>query len=217
MRAWASPAASSLRVSSGMPCRAAIGDTSCCRFRVACLGFLNDRWGNKQGKACPLCVPPLLGNLLVGRGDEVTAWPCGEIADDSRFEVDFWFHGWTLSNLGLGVKIVPHARWAERQASGAGNSRSEARAEAVSRRLQAIVRRVLMLQSTAVHLGKTVRDTSIDEYEQQIKELQMYISSFAVKSANMFRRGCVLLRYVCKDSVTLLRIYPNLLLLRWQR
>jgi hypothetical protein len=49
----------------------------------------------------------------MGRGNEVTAGPCREIADDCCFEVDFWFHEWTLSNLGLGVKIVLHARWAE--------------------------------------------------------------------------------------------------------
>jgi hypothetical protein len=79
------------------------------------LSFLHDRGGHKQVKACPLCVPPLLSNLLVSRGDEVTTWPCREITDDRCFKVDFWFHGWTLSNLGLGVKIVPHARWAERQ------------------------------------------------------------------------------------------------------
>ncbi len=92
------------------------GDTSGCHFRVACLGFLHDRRGNKQVKARPLCVPLLLGNLLVSRGDEVTSWPCGEIGDDSRFEVDFGFHRWTLSNPGLGVKVLPHARWAERWA-----------------------------------------------------------------------------------------------------
>ena len=92
------------------------GETSCCRLWVASLGFLHDGRGNKQVKACPLCVPPLLGNLLVCRSDEVTTWPCGEITDDGCFKVDFWLHGWTLYNLGLGVKILPHARWAERQA-----------------------------------------------------------------------------------------------------
>ena len=52
-----------------------------------------------------------LGNLLVCRRDEVTTWPCGKIADGRRFEVGFGFHRWTLSNLGLGVKIIPHAEW----------------------------------------------------------------------------------------------------------
>ena len=111
MKAWASPAASSLRVSSGMPCRAAI------RRAAASGSPAWDRRGNKQVETCPLCLPPLRGNLLVGRGDQVTIWPCGEIADDSCFEVDFGVHGWTLYNLGLGVKVFPHARWAERLAA----------------------------------------------------------------------------------------------------
>src|SRR5215470_495686 len=87
------------------------GETSCCRLGVACLGFLHNWRGHKQIKAGPLCVPPLLSNVLMGRGDEVTTRPCREIADDRCFKVDFWFHGWTLANLGLGVKIVPHAEW----------------------------------------------------------------------------------------------------------
>ena len=77
---------------------------------VASLGFLHDGRGHKQVKACPLCVPPLLGNLLVCRRDEVTTWPRGEITDNGGFEVDFWLHGWTLYNLRLGVKALPHAR-----------------------------------------------------------------------------------------------------------
>ena len=84
------------------------GETSCGRVRIASLGFLHDGWGSKQVKACALCVPPLLGNLLVCRGDEVTTGPCSEITDNGGFKVDFWLHGWTLSNLGLGVKIFPY-------------------------------------------------------------------------------------------------------------
>jgi hypothetical protein len=49
--------------------------------------------------------------MLMGRGDKITAWPGGEIADNRCFEVDLWFHKWTLSNLRLGVKIVPHVEW----------------------------------------------------------------------------------------------------------
>src|SRR6266852_1333514 len=96
------------------------GDTACCRFRITGLCLLDDRRGNKQVETCSPSLPPLLRNLLVCRGDEVTTWPCGEIADDSRFEVSFWFHGWTLSNLGLGVKIVPHVGWPNFQLYGVG-------------------------------------------------------------------------------------------------
>src|SRR5438876_5546698 len=58
-----------------------------------------------------MIFPPSVRHLLVGCRNQVTTWPCGKIADDRRFEIGFWFHGWTLSNLGLGVKIVPHAEW----------------------------------------------------------------------------------------------------------
>jgi hypothetical protein len=65
-------------------------------------------------------------HLLVGCRNQVTTWPCGKIADDRRFEIGFWFHGWTLSNLGLGVKIGPHAKWpnelAQSRPCGAGTS-----------------------------------------------------------------------------------------------
>jgi hypothetical protein len=81
------------------------GETSCGRVRIARLGFLHDGRGHKQVKACALGMPPLLGNLLVGCGDEVTTGPCGEITDNGGFEVDFWLHQWTLYNLRLGVKI----------------------------------------------------------------------------------------------------------------
>src|SRR5438128_12701108 len=58
-----------------------------------------------------MVLPPIVRHLLVGCRNQVTTWPCGKIADDRRFEIGFWFHGWTLSNLGLGVKIIPHAEW----------------------------------------------------------------------------------------------------------
>src|SRR2546426_9005322 len=72
-----------------------------------------------------MVLPPIVRHLLVGCRNQVTTWPCGKIADDRRFEIGFWFHGWTLSNLGLGVKIVPHAEWP--------NAGAQARLEAAAR------------------------------------------------------------------------------------
>src|SRR5919109_261457 len=87
------------------------GETACCGFRIPGLCLLDDQWSNKQVEMRSPGLPPLLGNLLVCRRDEVTTWPCGKIADDRRFEISFWFHEWTLSKLGLGVKIIPHVGW----------------------------------------------------------------------------------------------------------
>jgi hypothetical protein len=79
------------------------GETACCGFRISGLCLLDDQWSNKQVEMRSPGLPPLLGNLLVCRRDEVTTWPCGKIADDRRFEISFRFHERTLSNLGLGV------------------------------------------------------------------------------------------------------------------
>src|ERR1041385_7851116 len=80
-----------------------------------------------------MILPPIVRHLLVGCGNQVTTGPCGKIADDRRFEIGFWFHRWTLSNLGWDVKIVPHAEWpnAAPQPLPEAGARHERRLEAV--------------------------------------------------------------------------------------
>src|SRR5258705_9082858 len=80
------------------------GDTARCRFSITGLCLLDDWRGQKQVETRPPGFPPLLGKFLGGRGDEITTLACCEIADKGRFKVSFWFHGWALSQLVLGVK-----------------------------------------------------------------------------------------------------------------
>ena len=64
------------------------GEASLGRFGVACACLGQYDLGGKEFVACPLLVPPRYRELLMGGHEQITAWPCREITDDARFDID---------------------------------------------------------------------------------------------------------------------------------
>src|SRR5262245_33403375 len=67
------------------------GEASLGRFGIACACLSQDDLGSKELIACPLLVPPRYSELLVGRHEQIAAWPCREITDNARFDIDCRF------------------------------------------------------------------------------------------------------------------------------
>ena len=64
------------------------GEASLGRFGVACACLGQYDLGGKELVACLLLVPPRYSELLMGGHEQITAWPCREITDDARFDID---------------------------------------------------------------------------------------------------------------------------------
>src|SRR5712691_2386319 len=60
--------------------------------RVAVGNFLQDHRRNKGITLRQGMLPPLMRDLLVGRDEQITAWPGCPVADDACFNVYRWFH-----------------------------------------------------------------------------------------------------------------------------
>ena len=69
--------------------RSSITDTPLGDFWItrACLGQ-HDLRAVKISQRVSLLVPPHHGELLMSRYKQIPAWPCREITDDARFDID---------------------------------------------------------------------------------------------------------------------------------
>ena len=73
---------------------------------LSCTCLSNNQLRDEQVKVLTMHLPPFLGDLLIGRHDQIAARPRGQVADDRCFEIDFGFHILTLPHMEHNVKAA---------------------------------------------------------------------------------------------------------------
>ncbi|MBF0163955.1 MAG: hypothetical protein HQM01_05510 [Magnetococcales bacterium] len=68
-------------------------------IRITTAHFLDDQFRNEQLKPVALFVPPLVGDLLVGGNNQISARQGSQITDDAGLQIESGFHDTQVTRL----------------------------------------------------------------------------------------------------------------------
>jgi hypothetical protein len=68
------------------------GQASCGSLWITGAGFLNNKLRDVEIKIPTMVMPPIVRHLLVGCRDQITAWPCSEVAGNRGFKISLGLH-----------------------------------------------------------------------------------------------------------------------------